>query len=143
VKDVTDVHTTGRSEHVASWVALAAPRARAAPSSPEGVSARSLQAAAGRLKLGQPGGPAEGRVALLHGALTYRDARWHGVDAAVLAEVVEHLDADRLPALAGVVFGAARPRTVIVTTPNAEYNALFPTLPAGALDKMTIFRHIK
>jgi 3' terminal RNA ribose 2'-O-methyltransferase Hen1 len=99
------------------------------------LSARSLQAAAGRLKLGQANGPAEGRVALLHGALTYRDERWRGVDAAVLAEVVEHLDADRLPALAAVVFGAARPRTVVVTTPNAEYNALFPTLPAGA------FRH--
>ncbi len=74
-------------------------------------------------------------MALLHGALTYRDERWHGTDAAVLAEVIEHLDADRLPALAAAVFGAARPRTVVVTTPNAEYNALFPTLPAGA------FRH--
>ena len=99
------------------------------------LSARSLQAAAGRLKLTQTNGPAEGRVQLLHGALTYRDERWAGVDAAVLAEVVDDLDADRLPALAAVVFGAARPRTVVVTTPNAEYNALFPTLPAGA------FRH--
>jgi hypothetical protein len=34
-----------------------------------------------------------------------------------------------------VVFGAARPATVVVSTPNAEYNALFPNLPAGA------FRH--
>jgi hypothetical protein len=53
----------------------------------------------------------------------------------VLVEVIEHLDQDRLPALSKVVFGEARPRTVIVTTPNAEYNALFPTLAAGA------FRH--
>lgn len=96
-------------------------------------SAQALERAAERLKLGR--GPAQARVTLLHGALTYRDERWHGVDAAALVEVIEHLDADRLPALAAVVFGAARPKTVIVTTPNAEYNALFPTLVAGA------FRH--
>jgi hypothetical protein len=74
-------------------------------------------------------------VVLLHGALTYRDQRWQDVEAAVLVEVVEHLDADRLPAMVDVVFGAARPQTVIVTTPNAEYNALFPSLASGA------FRH--
>jgi hypothetical protein len=32
-----------------------------------------------------------------------------------------------------VVFGEARPGAVVVTTPNAEYNALFPNLAAGAL----------
>lgn len=72
---------------------------------------------------------------LLHGSLTYRDARWAEADAAALVEVIEHLDPDRLPMLERVVFGAARPRAVIVTTPNAEYNALFPSLPAGQ------FRH--
>jgi 3' terminal RNA ribose 2'-O-methyltransferase Hen1 len=98
-------------------------------------SARSLDRAAARLKLGLPGGPREGRVTLLHGALTYRDERWRAADAAVLVEVIEHLDPDRLPALADVVFGAAHPKTVIVTTPNADYNTLFPALAAGA------FRH--
>jgi hypothetical protein len=48
-------------------------------------------------------------------------------------EVIEHLDPDRIPALERVVFGAAAPATVVVTTPNAEYNAHFETLPAGAL----------
>lgn len=71
----------------------------------------------------------------MHGALTYRDERWKDADAAVLVEVIEHLEPDRLPALAHVVFGAAHPKTVIVTTPNAEHNALFPDLPAGK------FRH--
>ncbi|MGJ4931333.1 3' terminal RNA ribose 2'-O-methyltransferase Hen1 [Bradyrhizobium sp. HKCCYLS2038] len=97
--------------------------------------ARELERAAKRLKLGAPGGPPEGRVTLLHGSLTYRDARWADVDAAALVEVIEHLDPDRLPMLERVLFGAARPRTVIVTTPNADYNALFPSLPAGQ------FRH--
>jgi 3' terminal RNA ribose 2'-O-methyltransferase Hen1 len=95
----------------------------------------SLQRAVRRLKLNTPGGPSEERLTLLHGALTYRDARWARADAAVLVEVIEHLDLDRLPALARVVFGEARPRTVIVTTPNRDYNTLFAGLAPGA------FRH--
>ncbi len=92
-------------------------------------SARSLEYASKRLnRAGE-----ESRVTLLHGALTYRDKRLAGLDAATLVEVIEHLDADRLPALARVVFGEARPKAVIVTTPNAEYNALFPNLAPGAM----------
>lgn len=98
-------------------------------------STRDLDRAQRRLKLDQPGGPPEGRITLLHGALTYRDRRWAEADAAVLVEVIEHLDPDRLPALTRIVFGEARPRLVVVTTPNADYNGLFPTLSAGA------FRH--
>jgi 3' terminal RNA ribose 2'-O-methyltransferase Hen1 len=88
--------------------------------------ARELEWAAKRLKLHLPGGPPEGRVLLLHGSLTYRDDRWANADAAALVEVIEHLDPDRLPLLERVVFGEARPATVVVTTPNAEYNSLFP-----------------
>ena len=98
-------------------------------------SARDLEWAARRLKLHQAGAPPEGRVTLLHGSLNYRDRRWEDVDAACLVEVIEHLDLDRLPALEKVVFGAARPAAVVVTTPNADYNVLFPNLAAGA------FRH--
>ena len=97
--------------------------------------ARDLEWASKRLKLHLAGGPPEGRVTLLHGSVTYRDRRWEDVDAVALVEVIEHLDTDRLPALRKVVFGAARPKTVVMTTPNAEYNALFPNLAAGA------FRH--
>ena len=96
-------------------------------------SARELERAAKRLKLHQSGGPQEGRVTLLHGALTYRDKRIAGVDAAALVEVIEHLDSERLPALQQALFREARPTTVVVTTPNAEYNALFPNLAKGAL----------
>ncbi len=99
------------------------------------VSIRELERAAERFDRDRTAGPWRERVHLLHGALTYRDARWSGVDAAALVEVIEHLDADRLPALVSVVFAAARPKTVVVTTPNAEYNALFETLPAAS------FRH--
>jgi 3' terminal RNA ribose 2'-O-methyltransferase Hen1 len=97
--------------------------------------ARELEWAAKRLKLHLPGGPTEGRVSLLHGSLTYRDDRWAGADAAALIEVIEHLDPDRLPLAERVVFGEAHPAAVVVTTPNAEFNTLFPNLAAGA------FRH--
>lgn len=73
------------------------------------------------------------RVALRHGSLLYRDARLEGFDAACLVEVIEHLDEPRLASAERCVFAHAKPRTVILTTPNAEYNALFEGLPAGAL----------
>jgi 3' terminal RNA ribose 2'-O-methyltransferase Hen1 len=73
------------------------------------------------------------RVSLIQSSLTYRDARLAGHDAAVLMEVVEHVDPPRLPALQRTVFGHARPGTVVVTTPNAEYNVRYPDLPAGTM----------
>jgi 3' terminal RNA ribose 2'-O-methyltransferase Hen1 len=100
------------------------------------VSANALATAARRLRLDRPGSIAERqrqRLTLLQSALTYRDARLAGYDAAVLMEVVEHVDEARLPALTRSVFGAARPATVVVTTPNVEYNARFEGMPAGAL----------
>ncbi|GLZ43429.1 3' terminal RNA ribose 2'-O-methyltransferase Hen1 [Actinokineospora sp. NBRC 105648] len=66
------------------------------------------------------------RVTLRQSALTYTDPELAGYDAAVLMEVVEHVDPGRLPALERAVFGTARPAHVVVTTPNIEYNALFP-----------------
>ncbi len=71
------------------------------------------------------------RVTLFQGSLAYTDARLKGYDAAVLSEVIEHLDLPRLPALEYAVFGSARPRTVVVTTPNVEYNVRWESLPAG------------
>ncbi|WP_104477125.1 3' terminal RNA ribose 2'-O-methyltransferase Hen1 [Actinokineospora auranticolor] len=78
---------------------------------------------------------ARARVAVRQSSLTYTDPALAGFDAAVLMEVVEHLDPSRLAALEHVVFAGARPEHVVVTTPNIEYNPLYPTLAAGA------FRH--
>jgi hypothetical protein len=72
-------------------------------------------------------------VRLLQSALTYRDKRLAGWDAATALEVVEHLDPGRLPAFEHALFGAARPAVVVMTTPNIEYNPRFETLPAGSL----------
>ena len=75
------------------------------------------------------------RVALGLGSVVYRDDRFRGFDAATLVEVIEHVDPSRLTSLEAAVFGHARPARVIVTTPNADYNPTWPSLPAGR------FRH--
>lgn len=97
------------------------------------VSQRALDAARDRLRLEHLPPRVQERVALWHGALTYRDARLAGFDAAAALEVIEHLDLPRLAAFERVVFEHARPGTVVLTTPNVEYNARFTSLPAGRL----------
>ncbi|MFG2622001.1 3' terminal RNA ribose 2'-O-methyltransferase Hen1 [Streptomyces sp. NPDC048507] len=95
------------------------------------VSMRALGTAAKRLRPDRMGERQSSRVSLLQGSLAYTDKRLAGYDAAVLSEVIEHLELPRLPALEYAVFGAARPRTVLVTTPNVEYNVRWESLPAG------------
>lgn len=92
------------------------------------VSTRSLQLAARRLHVDRMSERQAERVQLFQSALTYEDERYSGFDAAVLMEVVEHVDPPRLEALERVVFGAAKPNAVIVTTPNGEYNVLYEGL---------------
>jgi 3' terminal RNA ribose 2'-O-methyltransferase Hen1 len=97
------------------------------------VSWRALEAAARRLKLAEMAPRQRARVELFQGALTYRDRRLAGFDGACAVEVVEHLDPPRLAAFERVVFVHAQPRTVVVTTPNVEYNVRFANLPEGSL----------
>lgn len=92
------------------------------------VSTRSLGYAARRLRVEQMSERQADRVHLFQSALTYEDDRLAGYDAAVLMEVIEHVDPPRLAALERVVFGAARPGAVVVTTPNAEYNVRYEGL---------------
>ncbi|MBY0457256.1 MAG: 3' terminal RNA ribose 2'-O-methyltransferase Hen1, partial [Gemmataceae bacterium] len=99
------------------------------------VSVRSLEIARQRLDRQRLPDALGARVKLLHGSLTYRDARTEGFDAAAVVEVIEHLDPPRLEAFEQVLFGCTRPRVVILTTPNREYNVRFEGLPAGK------FRH--
>lgn len=97
------------------------------------VSWRSIEIATDRLKLNQMGEKQRARVDLIQGSLMYRDKRLDGFDAAAVVEVIEHLDAPRLAAFERVLFEFARPAHVLITTPNVEYNSLFPTLPTGKL----------
>ena len=97
------------------------------------VSITALERAASRLKLDNMTERQRSRIELLQGSSTYRDSRFNGFDAIALVEVIEHLELDRLPALERVIFEYARPKTVIVTTPNRDYNAKFANLAAGKL----------
>jgi 3' terminal RNA ribose 2'-O-methyltransferase Hen1 len=99
------------------------------------VSVRALEQAEARLRLDRLPPARRDAVSLLQGALTYRDDRLRGFDAAALVEVIEHVEPPRLGAVEEALFGVAAPGTVILTTPNAEYNVRWPTLPAGR------FRH--
>ena len=72
------------------------------------------------------------RASLLHGSLTYRDERLRGRDAAVAMEVIEHIDPSRLDAFEDAVFANASPGTLIITTPNQEYNSIFG-IPEGTM----------
>ncbi|MEW9549451.1 3' terminal RNA ribose 2'-O-methyltransferase Hen1 [Nonomuraea sp. NPDC050783] len=92
------------------------------------VSPLALAIAARKLRLDRMPDAKRARLTLFQGALTYTDKRLSGYDAAVLMEVVEHVDPPRLAALERVVFGHARPRHVIVTTPNIEYNVRYEFL---------------
>jgi 3' terminal RNA ribose 2'-O-methyltransferase Hen1 len=92
------------------------------------VSVRALQLTARRVGLdaAHAASAVPERIKIFQSALTYRDDRLADLDAAVLMEVIEHVDPPRLPALERAVFGFAAPGTVVVTTPNAEYNVHFP-----------------
>jgi 3' terminal RNA ribose 2'-O-methyltransferase Hen1 len=99
------------------------------------VAHRSLQVARERLNFDRMPKMLQDKLTLLHGSLVYRDARFSGYDVATVVEVLEHLDESRLDMFTRVVFEFARPKAVVVTTPNSEYNVKFPSLPAGR------FRH--
>jgi 3' terminal RNA ribose 2'-O-methyltransferase Hen1 len=99
------------------------------------ISHRALESAESRLKLDRLAPRQRERVHLFQSALTYRDKRLAGFDAAAVIEVIEHLDRPRLQAFERVVFEHARPGAVALTTPNREYNVRFDGLPAGG------FRH--
>jgi 3' terminal RNA ribose 2'-O-methyltransferase Hen1 len=99
------------------------------------VSHRALEMAAENLHYDRLPTLQKERIKLLHGSLMYRDERLAGFESAAVVEVIEHLDPPRLAAFERVLFECARPGTVVITTPNREYNVKWETLPVGK------FRH--
>ncbi len=97
------------------------------------VSIGALERAERRLRLDQMSQRRRERIELLQGALTYTDDRLTGFDVACVVEVVEHIDGERLDVFARVLFGHAGPTTVIMTTPNREYNVNFDGLDPNRL----------
>ena len=97
------------------------------------VSVRVLEKAAKRLHLDKAPSPRKEKLTLMQASLTYRDRRFEGHDCACVVEVVEHIDPMRLPAFERAVFEFAAPETVILTTPNREYNANYEYMQENAL----------
>jgi 3' terminal RNA ribose 2'-O-methyltransferase Hen1 len=97
------------------------------------VSHRALELASQKLRIEDMPAMQKERIRLINGSLIYRDKRLAGYDAAAVVEVIEHLDPPRLAAFERALFEFARPKAVVVTTPNAEYNVKFETLPAGKM----------
>lgn len=74
------------------------------------------------------------RVELIEGSFAVENPGLSGFDAAALVETLEHIDAQRLSSVERAVFGSFRPRTIVITTPNSEYNPIHGTPPGS-------FRH--
>lgn len=99
------------------------------------VSIRALEYAKERLNWDRLSAKQQERLKLFQGSLIYRDQRLNSFDAATVIEVIEHMDLPRLAVFGRILFEFARPKLIIITTPNSEYNVKFENLPAGQ------FRH--
>jgi small RNA 2'-O-methyltransferase len=64
------------------------------------------------------------QVELRCGSYTEPDPSLRGCDAAVMIETIEHIHPDRLSLVERAIFTVLAPPLVIVTTPNADFNAL-------------------
>ncbi|WP_419945978.1 3' terminal RNA ribose 2'-O-methyltransferase Hen1 [Candidatus Poriferisodalis sp.] len=96
-------------------------------------SVAALERAERRLRLDELSERRREQISLRQGALTYADDRLRGFDIALLVEVVEHIDPDRLDALAAAVFGHAAPAAVVLTTPNREHNVNYEHVHVGGM----------
>jgi len=96
------------------------------------ISLRSLRSLSGKFDKEWSGH--KNRADIFFGSLLYKDSRLGGYDVATLVEVIEHIELERIGDMEKSVFGAARPKMVIVTTPNRDYNCLLGSVGEG-------FRH--
>jgi 3' terminal RNA ribose 2'-O-methyltransferase Hen1 len=97
------------------------------------VSTRALEVAKDKLRVDSLPPRLAAKLKLFQGSLLYRDKRLREYEAATAVEVIEHLDPPRLAAFERVVLGDAKPRLLVVTTPNVEFNVKFESLAHGKL----------
>lgn len=97
------------------------------------VSVSVLEKAAQRLRLDRMQPYRKNKLTLMQASLTYRDKRFEGYDCACVIEVIEHIEPMRIPSFERAVFEFAAPRTVILTTPNREYNANYERMQENSL----------
>ncbi|GHU56343.1 3' terminal RNA ribose 2'-O-methyltransferase Hen1 [Clostridia bacterium] len=97
------------------------------------VSCTALSRASSKIRFERMSDTQKAKINIFQGSLTYRDRRFEGYDAACVVEVIEHLDLPRLDAFERVLFEYARPRYVVLTTPNKEYNEKYPNLAEDSM----------
>ena len=97
------------------------------------VSVSVLEKAAKRLRLDDMNPFKRRKLTLMQASLTYRDKRFEGFDCACVIEVIEHIEPMRLPSFERILFEFAAPTTVILTTPNREYNDHYTNMKDNGL----------
>lgn len=58
---------------------------------------------------------------------------WQGVEAVTALELIEHLHPEDIGQFSHTVFGVIEPKLVILSTPNSDFNPLFPNWEEGTL----------
>ncbi|KAF0879964.1 HENMT methyltransferase, partial [Crocuta crocuta] len=65
-------------------------------------------------------------IVLYRGSAVEKDSRLLGFDLITCIELIEHLDSEDLAKFPEVVFGYFSPGMVVISTPNSDFNPLFP-----------------
>ncbi|MCL2180131.1 MAG: 3' terminal RNA ribose 2'-O-methyltransferase Hen1 [Treponema sp.] len=97
------------------------------------VSSLALTRAKEKLRIDEANDSLREKVSIFQSSLLYKDIRFKGYDAACVIEVIEHLDTARLSAFERVLFEFTKPRYVILTTPNKEYNVKYENIDENKL----------
>jgi 3' terminal RNA ribose 2'-O-methyltransferase Hen1 len=85
------------------------------------VSIASLERATKRLERNS----SKNKAKLIHSSFTYHDDRLKDIDSMVMLEVIEHIDLTNLDFVEKNIFEFIKPKLLIITTPNADYNTKF------------------
>ncbi|KAG9433370.1 hypothetical protein HZU67_05339 [Apis mellifera carnica] len=65
-------------------------------------------------------------VEICEGSVTHNDKKLENTDAVICIELIEHLHSDILLDVPYNIFGYIKPKLAVITTPNADFNVLFP-----------------
>ncbi|XP_017880893.1 uncharacterized protein LOC108625403 isoform X2 [Ceratina calcarata] len=65
-------------------------------------------------------------IEVCEGSVTLNDKKLENTDAVICIELIEHLYPNELTDLPHNIFGYIQPKLVVITTPNADFNVLFP-----------------